>query len=61
MNKLFYIIFLLLFITFIIYIRDERINMPKHSIKKYENILSKETLELFKDYNFIKGGIYGDI
>lgn len=61
MNKLFYIIFLLLFITFIIYIRDERINMPKHSIKKYENILSQETLELFKDYNFIKGGIYGDM
>ena len=61
MNKLFYIIFLLLFITFIIYIRDERIYMPKHSIKKYENILSQETLELFKDYNFTKGGIYGDM
>lgn len=61
MNKLFCIIFLLLFITFIMYIRDDRIDMPKHSIKKYENILSKETLELFKDYNFTKGGIYGDM
>ena len=34
--------------------KDDRIDMQKYTITKYENILSKEKLEIFKDYNFIE-------
>tara|TARA_Y100001970_G_scaffold293482_1_gene440552 strand:- start:9244 stop:10029 length:786 start_codon:yes stop_codon:yes gene_type:complete len=61
MNKKLLILLLIIIILIILYLKDDRIDMPKHTITKYENILSEETLELFKDYNFIKGGIYGDM
>ena len=35
--------------------------IPKNKIIKYTNILSNETLELFKDYNFISPYKYGNI
>ena len=61
MNKKILIILLIIIILIILYLKDDRIDMPKHTITKYNNILSEQTLELFKDYNFIKGGIYGDM
>ena len=61
MIKLFYILLIIIFIIYILFVRDNRINTSKHIIKKYNNILSEETLELFKYYNFKTNGIYGDI